>query len=164
MTRPAEAAGARWDEIDLQSNLWVIPSERMKMKRPHKIPLSHHALELLKMIKTLGGGSEFLFPSDRKNRQHRNSQTANTAIKRMGFDKRLVAHGLRSLASTTLNEEGFDYDLIEASLAHSCKDTVRSAYNHAEYLGRRKTIMDWWSDRIIQASSRAGVNFSSKNA
>ena len=77
-----------------------------------------------------------------------NTQTANMAIKRMGFGGRLVAHGLRSIASTTLNEHGFDPEVIEAALAHVDKDQVRSAYNRADYIERRRVMMNWWSEYI----------------
>jgi integrase len=75
------------------------------------------------------------------------------ALKRMGFDKQLVAHGLRSLASTALNEQGFDTDVIEAALAHTGKNEVRNAYNRSNYLERRKPIMQWWSDYIDKAAT-----------
>jgi integrase len=93
MTRPSETAGARWNEINLEAEVWVIPASRMKMKRAHTIPLSPQAIDLLERIKPFCGDSEFLFPSERKKGQHRNTQTANMALKRMGFGGRLVAHG-----------------------------------------------------------------------
>lgn len=148
MSRPSEAAGARWEEIDLEAELWIIPAERMKMKRPHMVPLSPQAIELLEIIKPHSGDSEFLFPSEMKKGQHRNTQTANMALKRMGFGGRLVAHGLRALASTTLNEQGFNPDVIEAALAHTDKNEIRAAYNRAQYLEKRKVMMCWWSDEI----------------
>lgn len=148
MTRPSEAAGARWEEIDLEAELWIIPAERMKMKRPHMVPLSPQAIELLEIIKPHSGESEYLFPSEMKRGQPRNTQTANMALKRMGFGGRLVAHGLRALASTTLNEQGFNPDVIEAALAHTDKNEVRAAYNRAQYLEKRKVMMCWWSDEI----------------
>lgn len=160
MTRPNETAAARWDEIDLEAKLWVIPAERMKMKRPHTIPLSPQTIGLLERIKAHSGESEFLFPSDRKRGQHRNTQTANMALKRMGFGGRLVAHGLRALASTTLNEHGFDPDVIEAALAHVDKNEVRAAYNRAEYLERRRVMMCWWSDAIEGKNTNQPSNVS----
>lgn len=80
-----------------------------------------------------------------------NSPTVNMAIKRMGYEGKLVSHGLRSLASTTLNEKGFESDLIEAALAHVDVSQVRSAYNRTDYLERRRTMMDWWSKHIQEA-------------
>lgn len=129
MVRPSEAAGTRWDEIDFENGLWNIPEERMKQNKAHIIPLTPQCLELLEVIHPISSRSEFVFPSDRNPRTHTNPQTANMALKRMGFDKQLVAHGLRSLASTVLNEQGFDADVIEAALAHTGKNEVRNSYN-----------------------------------
>ncbi len=153
MVRPGEAAGTRWDEIDIKNALWTIPADRMKSKKQHTVPLSQQSLALLELMETLSSNSEYVFPSDRNHHKHSNSSTANTALKRMGFDKKLVAHGMRSLASTILNEKGFDPDIIEAALAHIGKNEVRNAYNHAEYIERRKPLMNWWSDYIDQAAT-----------
>ena len=153
MVRPSEAAGARWDVIDFDNAIWNIPAERMKKKKPPSVPLSPQSLALLELMKPLSSHSEFVFPSDKTPKDHINSQTANTALKRMGFSKQLVAHGLRSLASTVLNEEGFDADVIEAALAHVGKNEVRNAYNRAEYFERRKPVMQWWSEYIDQAAT-----------
>jgi len=153
MVRPSEAAGTRWEEIDLEKGLWDIPIERMKQKKPHIVPLTPQCIELLDVMRTISSRSEFVFPSDRNPKSPTNSQTANMALKRMGFDKQLVAHGLRSLASTALNEQGFDADVIEAALAHTGKNEVRNAYNRTNYLERRKPIMQWWSDYIEKAAT-----------
>ncbi len=153
MVRPSEAAGTRWDEIDFDNALWNIPAERMKKKKPHIVPLTEQSLTLLELMKDLSHNSEYVFSSDRNPRKPTNPQTANTALKRMGFHKKLVAHGLRSLASTTLNEQGFDSDVIEAALAHVGKNKVRNAYNRAEYIERRKPVMTWWSDYVDKAAT-----------
>lgn len=153
MVRPSEASGTRWDEIDFTNNLWSIPAERMKQKKPHVVPLTDQTIALLEIMKPVSSLSEYVFPSDRNPRTHTNAQTANTAIKRMGFDKQLVAHGLRSIASTVLNEQGFDGDVIEAALAHTGKNEVRNAYNRTDYLSRRKPVMDWWSEYIDKAAT-----------
>ena len=156
MVRPSEAAGTRWSEINMEEALWVIPAERMKSKKAHTIPLSPQCLALLERIKPISSKSEFVFPSDRNPKTHAHVQTANMALKRMGFANQLVAHGLRSLASTTLNEQGFDPDIIEAALAHTGKNEVRNAYNRAEYVERRRPMMIWWSDHIEHATAGAG--------
>lgn len=124
----------------------------MKKRREHVIPLSKQAIELLEAIKPISGHRDFVFPSDRNPRNHINNETANMALKRMGFEGRLVSHGLRSLGSTTLNEHGFNPDVIEAALAHVDKNQVRSAYNRAEYIEKRIELMDWWSEYIEKAS------------
>lgn len=152
ITRPNEAATAEWAHIDLENKLWVLPLENMKMKREHTIPLTKQMLAILEIMKPVSGHRQYVFPGHRDPKTHASSQTANQAIKRMGFQGELVAHGLRSLASTTLNEQGFDADIIEACLAHVDRNAVRRAYNRADYIEQRRTIMQWWSDHIEQAS------------
>ncbi|MDQ9090478.1 integrase domain-containing protein [Pseudoalteromonas haloplanktis] len=162
LTRPGEAAGTRWDEIDFEKKEWTIPANRMKMRKEHVIPLTSQALQLLDAIKPLSGHRDFVFPSDRNPKTHINNETANMALKRMGFEGRLVSHGIRSLGSTTLNEEGFNADIIEAALAHVDKNQVRAAYNRTDYLDKRRELMCWWSEHIERASqgslSISGVN------
>ncbi|HCG8094929.1 integrase domain-containing protein [Vibrio parahaemolyticus] len=152
MTRPSEAAGVKWDEVNLETRVWTIPAERMKKRREHRIPLTDEACCLLEVMRPISGSREFIFPSDRDPKKPCNSQSANMALKRMGFANRLVSHGLRSLASTTLNEQGFESDLIESALAHVDDNQVRSAYNRTDYLERRIPMMSWWSKHIIKAS------------
>jgi len=153
MVRPSEASGAKWKEIDLKNKLWIIPAERMKKNRPHTVPLTIQTLNLLEALKAISGHREFIFPSDRDPNKPSNSETANRAIQRMGFKGRLVAHGLRALASTTLNEQVFNSDVIEAALSHVSGNEVRRAYNHAEYLQPRFKMMSWWSDHIDEAAT-----------
>jgi len=151
MVRPGEAAASRWDEIDVTKSEWAIPAERMKKNKPHVVPLTEQTLKLLEILKPITGHREYIFPSDRNPRKPANSQSANRALSRMGFTGRLVSHGMRALASTTLNEQGFDPDVIEAALAHVDKDAVRGAYNRAEYIERRRSMMEWWSDHISRS-------------
>lgn len=131
LVRPSEAYGARWAEIDHDAKLWTIPVERMKAKREHIVPLSPQALEILEVMKPISANREHVFPSRNDPKQPMNSQTANVALKRIGYGGKLVAHGLRSNTSTALNEEGFNPDVIEAALAHSDKNEVRKAYNRS---------------------------------
>ncbi|MDE1232178.1 integrase domain-containing protein [Vibrio aestuarianus] len=161
MSRPAEAAGAKWGEIDLENKLWIVPAERMKKRKEHKVPLTDQTIALLEELKPISGHRDFLFPSDRDPKKPCNSQTANMALKRMGFENRLVSHGLRSLASTTLNEQGFVPDDIEAALAHVDKNQVRSAYNRTDYLERRRPMMSWWSEHIT-AAAEGNVSLASR--
>ena len=144
LVRPSEASGARWDELDIDSKLWIIPGERMKAKREHIVPLSAEALEILEIMKPISFHREHIFPSRNSPKESMNSQTANAALKRIGYSGKLVAHGLRSIASTALNEQGFNADVIEAALAHSDKNEVRRAYNRSTYLTKRIELMDWW--------------------
>jgi len=148
LVRPSEASGTRWAEIDLQTKLWKIPAERMKAKREHIVPLSSQAIEILEMMKPISAHREHIFPSRNNPKVPMNSQTANAALKRIGYGGKLVAHGLRSIASTALNEAHFNSDVIESALAHSDKNEVRRAYNRAIYLERRIEMMDWWGDQV----------------
>ena len=155
MVRPSEAAGTRWDEIDLDKKLWIIPAERMKKKKEHAVPLTDQALRILEDMRVISEKREHVFPGNKNPRQPSNSETANMALKRMGYKDILVAHGLRSIASTALNEQSFNSDVIEACLAHEQKNQVRAAYNRANYLEQRLPVMKWWSefiqDSLIQA-------------
>ncbi len=148
MVRPSEAAGATWREINFENRVWEIPAARMKMKRGHTVPLTDQTIEILNRLKPISGHREHIFPGDRNPRTHLNEQTANMALKRMGYENRLVAHGLRSIASTALNQHGFEGDVVEAALAHVDKNEVRRAYNRADYLERRRVMMSWWSEYI----------------
>jgi integrase len=153
MTRPSESAKAEWSEIDLDNKLWVIPAERMKMRLEHKVPLTEQAMEILERLKPITGHRKHLFPSHIDHKRHCNVETANKALIRMGYKNRLVAHGLRALASTTLNEQGHDPDVIESALSHVDKNEVRRAYNRSEYLERRRVLMCYWSLHIENAAT-----------
>lgn len=153
LVRPSEASGARWTEIDLNAKLWTIPAERMKAKREHIVPLSTQALEILEVMKPISAHREHVFPSRNDPKKSMNSQTANAALKRIGYGGKLVAHGLRSIASTALNENGFNPDVIEAALAHSDKNEVRRAYNRSTYLEQRHELMNWWGCKVCPTNS-----------
>jgi len=150
IVRPSEASGTRWIEIDLIAKLWTIPAERMKAKREHVVPLSSQALQILEIMKPISAHRDYVFPSRNNPKQPMNSQTANAALKRIGYSGKLVAHGLRSIASTVLNEEGFNADVIEAALAHSDKNEVRKAYNRSTYIEKRKELMSWWGMKVYK--------------
>lgn len=163
ITRPSEAVNTRWNEIDFTQKTWTIPASKMKMKRDHIIPLPPQAMKILEIMLPITSHKEFVFPSMKGTASRSmSSQTVNMAIKRMGFKDRLVAHGLRSLASTALNEKGFNPDLIEASLAHADKNEVRRIYNRANYLEQRRDMMNWWGDFVEQAS-QGNVSLSAKS-
>jgi integrase len=149
LIRPAEASATAWAEIDIEKREWQIPAERMKAKRDHVVPLSDQALEILEIMHPISGGREHVFPSRNDSRKPMNSQTANATLKRIGYGGKLVAHGLRSIASTAMNEAGFNSDVIEAALAHSDKNEVRRAYNRSTYLEKRCELMYWWGGIVF---------------
>jgi len=154
MVRPSEAAGVRWEEIDIENKLWHIPAERMKKKKAHSVPLTEQTLEILEHMRPLTSHREHVFHSPRSKSKHLNESTVNMVLKRNGYKGVMVAHGMRALASTTLNEAGFDPDVIESALAHADKNEVRAAYNRAEYLERRRTMMVWWSEKITNRDNK----------
>jgi integrase len=138
-----------WSEIDFENSLWVIPAARMKMKREHIVPLTKQSLNLLEVLKTLKSAhNDYLFPSRTNPKMHINTETVNKVLRRIGYKNKLVAHGLRALASTTLNEQEFNPDVIEAALAHVDKNAIRKAYNRSKYLKPRAELMCWWSNHI----------------
>jgi len=153
MVRPSEGAGTLWDEIDLENRVWEIPAERMKKRRDHVIPLSSQSIEILETMKPISQHRDYVFPSRSHAKESINNQSANMAIKRMGYKGKLVAHGLRSLSSTVLNEQEFPHDIIEAALAHVDQNAIRSIYNRAEYLEQRRVMLQWWSDYITAAQT-----------
>ena len=154
MVRPTEATGARWDEIDLINRIWTIPPERTKTKRtPHRVPLTDQSIALLNQLQKLSGKRAHLFPGTKRPNESMNPQSPNMALKRMGYGGKLVAHGLRTIASTTLNEAGWEPDLIEAALSHTGKNEVRNAYNRTDYLERRRPLMEFWSNHIEDADA-----------
>lgn len=120
----------------------------MKAKCDHIAQLSDQTLKLLDIMRSISGNREHVFPSRNDPKKPMNSQTANAALKRIGYGGKLVAHGLRSIASTALNENGFNADIIEAALAHADKNEVRRAYNRSTYLDARYELMQWWGNFV----------------
>ena len=160
MVRPSEAAGTQWDEIDFKNRLWNIPSHRMKKKREHVVPLSNESIALLEFMRSISGNRVHVFPGDRNPTSHMNSQSVSVALIRMGYKNILVAHGFRSIASTAMNEQLFNSDMIEACLAHVDANTVRRAYNRADYIEQRRELMQWWSNFISKAAGNNTITAS----
>ena len=147
--RTAELRFATWSEFENLEGaepLWRIPAERMKMGRGHLVPLPRQAVTLLEDIRRLELGSSFVFPANTK-KGVISENTLLFALYRMGYRRRATVHGFRSLASTVLNEAQFNRDWIEMQLAHT-DNTVRGAYNAAEWLSGRRTMLQWWADYL----------------
>lgn len=147
--RPGELRAAKWTEFDLDKAEWRIPAERMKARVLHIVPLSTQAIEVLRDLKPLTGRSEYLFPSVRTRSKPISDNTLNAALRRLGYTSdEVTTHGFRSMASTLLNEQGWDRDAIERQLAHGERDEVRAAYNYAQYLPVRRKMMQAWADYL----------------
>jgi integrase len=153
--RTSELIGAKWSEFDMDAARWNIPAERMKMQVPHIVPLSKQALELLDTLHDLTGSGEWLFPGDRNAAKSMSNNTILKGLERMGYKGTMTGHGFRGLASTILHEQGYDHEQIELQLAHTPRNAVSAAYNHALYLEPRARMMQDWADYLDLA--RCGV-------
>jgi integrase len=145
--RPGELRHAEWSEINLDSAEWRISAAKMKMRSPHIVPLSRQAMEVLQEIQPLTGHRKYVFPSVRTSDRPMSENTVLGALRRLGYEKEeMTGHGFRSMASTLLNENGWNPDAIERQLAHSERNSIRAAYNYAEFLPERRKMMQWWAD------------------
>jgi integrase len=156
--RPGELRHAEWAEIDLDAAEWRIPAEKMKLRRPHIVPLPRQAVAILRELAPLTGLGRYVFPGVRSAKRPMSANTVNAALRRLGYDKEtMTGHGFRAMASTILNEQGWNRDVIERQLAHAERSKVRAAYNHAEYLGERRQMMQSWADYLDGLATGANV-------
>jgi len=146
--RPGELRAAEWAEFDLDAGVWAIPGKKMKMKRPHRVPLAPRAVTILRELQTITRQGKYLFPSVRSVSRCMSENTINAALRRLGFKKdEMTGHGFRSAASSILNESGlWNADAIERQLAHVDNDSVRRAYARADFWDERVRMMAWWAD------------------
>lgn len=156
--RPTELREAKWDEFDLEQGLWNIPEYRMKKRREHVVPLSTQAVEILKELQTYQTNSEYLFPSRSDKSKPKSDTVFIMALRRMGYQSRQTPHGFRHIASTLLNNRGFDERHIEAALAH-VKDGVAGVYNKAQYLQDRANMMQWYATHLEEISDQSIIQF-----
>ena len=146
--RTGELIEAPWTEFDLDDARWIIPPERMKMNTPHIVPLSRQSVEVLRALRLLTGHGRLVFPGANDKNRSMSNNTILYALYRLGYQGRMTGHGFRGIASTILNESGFDEAHIELQLAHIKRNKVAAAYNHAKYLTQRKALMQWWADYL----------------
>ncbi len=155
--RPGELRKAEWSEFNFDTAEWRIPAEKMKMRVTHIVPLSAQAISILRELQPLTGQRKFVFPCVRTPTRPMSENTVNAGLRRLGYTKEeMTGHGFRSMASTLLNEQGWNRDAIERQLAHAERNNIRAAYNYAEYLPERKKMMQHWAD-YLDALSR-GTN------
>jgi integrase len=149
--RPGELRLAQWSEFDLERAVWSVPASRMKMRRPHRMPLPGQALELLGALRLISKGN-FLFPGIRSPSRPISDGTLNAALRRLGYGKdEATGHGFRATASSLLNESGkWHPDAIERQLAHIEGNSVRAAYARGEHWNERVSMMQWWADYLDQ--------------
>ena len=156
--RPGELRKAEWAEFDLDAGEWRIPAEKMKERRPHIVPLSKQALEVLRELQPLTGRGRYVFPSVRSWQRPMSENTVTAALRGLGYSgDEMTGHGFRSMASTRLNEIGWNRDAIERQLAHVEGNSVRAAYNYAEHLPERCRMMQAWADYLDGLRNGADV-------
>ncbi|PVX30166.1 integrase arm-type DNA-binding domain-containing protein [Sphingomonas pokkalii] len=157
--RPGELRHARWDEIDLDAAVWTIPAEKMKMRKPHHVPLSTQSIAILLEIRSITGSNGYVFPSMRSRTRPMSDNTLNAALRRLGYStNEMTAHGFRAMASTLLNESGkWSYDAIERALAHGDTDKVRAAYHRGTHWKERVAMAQWWSNLLDSLRSGATI-------
>jgi len=146
--RTVELRMAEWDEIDFDNNVWEIPKSRMKMRRPHLVPLSTQAIHALRRLEQLTGSYKLIFSGRNDVNKPMSEASINMVLKRIGYDGRATGHGFRHTMSTILHEQGFNTAWIEMQLAHVDKNTIRGTYNHAQYLEQRREMLQWYGDFI----------------
>jgi integrase len=142
----------------MEAKEWRIPAPKMKMRVQHIVPLSRQAIAIIEELHPLTGNGKYLFPSMRTLERPMSENTVNGALRRLGYTKdELTGHGFRSMASTLLNEMGWNRDAIERQLAHAERDNIRAAYNYAEFLPERRKMMQGWADYLDKLKAGATV-------
>ncbi|MFV0547724.1 MAG: tyrosine-type recombinase/integrase [Limnobaculum xujianqingii] len=155
--RTIELRAAEWKEFDLDKALWLIPSERMKMRRPHLVPLSHQALDILNQLKVITGRYRLVFTGRNDCTKPMSEAAINQVIKRIGYDGKATGHGFRHTMSTILHEQGYNTAWIETQLAHADKNSIRGTYNHAQYLDGRREMLQWYADYLDSLENGGNV-------
>ena len=157
--RPTELREATWEEFDLLKGVWVIPAERIKMRKEHKVPLPSQAIDLLNQLKGLNGNSPYLLPSRSNKGQPKSDTIFIEALKRMGYGGKQNPHGFRHIASTILNNQFSDKpQVVEACLAHT-KNGVKGTYDKATHFEERKTMMQWYADHLEKLADDSVIHF-----
>lgn len=152
LLRPGELRQAEWTDIDFEEAIWFIPAERMKMRRPHRVPLSRQVIAMLKELHEHTHWWKYLFPCLGKPRKAMSENAVNQGLRKLGYTTdQMTAHGFRAMAATLLNEMGeWNPDAIERQLAHVDTNQVRRAYARGEYWDERVVMMQRWSDYLDQ--------------
>jgi integrase len=156
--RPSELREAEWEEFNLDAGLWLIPAERMKRRRDHLVPLPNQAVALLRDLFNITGDYSLLFPGRSDTTKPRSNTAFLMALRRLGYEGRQTGHGFRHLASTILNEQGFDSQHVEAQLSH-VKGGVRGVYDKSTYLEQRKVMMQWYADHLDRLAMGNVIQF-----
>ena len=153
--RTIELRQAEWKEFDFEKQLWEVPKERMKMRRPHLVPLSDQVVDALQQLHAITGRYNLVFPGRNDITKSMSEASINQVLKRIGYHGKATGHGFRHTMSTILHEQGYNTAWIELQLAHVDKNTIRGTYNHAQYLEQRRAMLQWYAEYI---DSQTGCN------
>ncbi len=159
LSRPNEVAKLKWEYIDFDRKEWTIPIEGMKNKQSHTQPLPQYVIDLLIDQKPFSEDSQYVFPASKRGTKqpHRNLETANNTIKRIGYKGVLTAHGMRGTASTALSKLGYHQELIDTALSHLIGSTVRRSYIHHKLEEDRKKMLSHWSEFLASGANTKGI-------
>ncbi len=161
--RTIELRLAEWGEFDFERCIWEIPKERMKMRRPHLVPLSTQVITALREVQAITGRYKLVFPGRNDITKPMSEASVNQVLKRIGYHGKATGHGFRHTMSTILHENGFNTAWIELQLAHVDKNTIRGTYNHAQYLENRREMIQWYADYLdeleVSLDNVVNVNF-----
>ncbi|MBT9186129.1 DUF4102 domain-containing protein [Pectobacterium carotovorum subsp. carotovorum] len=146
--RTIELRQAEWKEFDFEKRLWEVPKERMKMRRPHLVPLSNQVIDALQQLQAVTGRYNLVFPGRNDITKPMSEASINQVLKRIGYHGKATGHGFRHTMSTILHEQGYNTAWIELQLAHVDKNTIRGTYNHAQYLEQRRGMLQWYGDFV----------------
>jgi len=156
--RAGELRSAEWAEFDLDKAEWRIADGRMKKEGVHIVPLATQAVAILRELHPLTGSGRYVFPSAVSRLKPMSENAIRAALRSLGYtNDDMTPHGFRSMASTLLNEQGFNADVIEIQLAHIERNAIRAAYNYAQYLPERRRMMQHWADYLDGLKAGADV-------
>lgn len=158
--RTNELIQAKWDEIDIDGAQWLIPAERMKMRRPHIVPLSRQTIAALNELRAMNVSSDWVFASSAKPRQHMSNNTILKALERLGYKGRMTGQGFRALAMTTIKEKlGIPHEVVDRQLAYAPRSQVDAAYDRSKFLDQRRRMMQRWADYVDSAADQKVILF-----
>lgn len=157
-TRTRELIEATWDEFDLEQGTWEVPAARMKMRKPHIVPLSTQAIEILREQKELAGKWKWVFPNQVRPVNSMSNNTVLFAIGRLGYKGKMTGHGFRALAMTTIKEKlGYRHEVVDRQLAHAHRNGIDAAYDRAQFLDERKKMMQEWADYLDTIANTGSI-------
>ncbi|ALX77810.1 tyrosine-type recombinase/integrase [Cronobacter malonaticus] len=151
--RTKELRSMQWANVDFENRVITIDAEVMKNRKQHLVPMSRQVYDLLRQLQPITSISDFVFAGRNDKKKSISENAVLLVIRQIGYEGLASGHGFRHQFSTILNEHGWPHDAIERQLAHVDRNNIRGIYNHAQYLEKRKEMMQWWADYIDGTAS-----------